>query len=243
MMKLRCLCVLGVVALLMATAPQARAAKITIDEVVQILLLDEAGVQSMEFDVVKSPGLAGETRGTAKWQRGERTQQIYTTDGNGDPLANAVKEVTNSTSILEVGLDGLSSYWENAFSEMNGDLLSVMRGVATDPQAIWVFASGKTIMDEAVDNLYTIKAIGGPIEIRLNVNLAMKVVTRMEKYHFGTLKSTADADDFVLVGTIYLPGTTVVDSDVTDADPPITFNYSNHVLNPVFDERTFEMPQ
>lgn len=235
---------LFVFAMVMSVAvPGAWADKITIDEVVHILLLEEAKVQSIQFDVVKSPGTGEEMRGSAKWLSGGKIQQIYTEDGLGDPLPNNVKEVANEASLLEVGVDGQAGYWENAFDYLSMDMITGLRGVAIDPQIIWVFSDGKTITDEAVDNLYTIKAIGAGVEIRLDIDLVLKVVTRGETYRFGSLLSTSDAGSFALVDTIYLPSTMTVDKDVTDVEPPITFNYSNYVLNPTLQERAFTMPQ
>jgi hypothetical protein len=71
----------------------------------------------------------------------------------------------------------------------------------------------------------------------------MRVIRRLEKYEFGVLKSFYEADSFALVDTVYLPNNIVVDSDVNDAEPPITFTYSNYQVNPSLADRLFELPQ
>lgn len=228
----------------MAVVSTSAAQSIVVDEVIQSLLLEEAKVQHMQFDVVKAPGTADELRGTAKWRSGGSVQIVYTEDGTGTPLTNPVKEVANATSILTVDESADRSYWANSVYFLSGDLISMLRGVATDLKLIWVFSNGKTIIAEAPDEVYTIHALGGGTEVRLTVDLTMKVVTRIETHSFGVLKSTVDASGFALVeSTIYLPGTVVVDDDVTDGDPPVTYTYSNYDVNPTIEERTFRMPQ
>lgn len=226
----------------MIVNPQAWAQKIVIDEVIHGLLLEEAKLESIQFNVVRSPGTADEVRGVVKWRQDGNTQVVYTTDGNGDPLPNDETEVVNETSILEIGLDGQRRYWSNYFDPMNSSLLNIFRGVATNPQLIWVFSNGKTVVDEASDDRYSIVTLGGA-DIRLEVDMQRRVVTRVEKYAFGTLKSTYNVADFVLVGNSYLPTSITTDGDVGDAEPPLVYEYSNFVLNPSLPDRIFEMPQ
>ena len=101
--------IIGVVAILTATAfgsPPAEAQKITIDEVIHMLLLEESQIQSIQVDLVQNQGTAEELRGFLKWRSGGNAQLNYTTDGNGDPLPNPIVQVINETSILDLAADG-----------------------------------------------------------------------------------------------------------------------------------------
>jgi hypothetical protein len=224
--------------------PQAWSQQIVIDEVLHALLLNEAQILSLQADVVESPGTAEEMRGVVKWQSGGKVQIIYTDDGNGDPLPNSVIVVTNETSFLNIGLDGQRNYRVNAFDYLTGDLITMLRGIAVDPQQLWVFSNEKTIINETGDQQYAIRTLGSAIQIRLEVDLPRRVVTRIETYAYGALTSTVEASSFSLVGgVVYLPATVIVDPDVTDGVGPVTYNYSNYSINPSFSDRIFEMPQ
>jgi hypothetical protein len=125
----------------------------------------------------------------------------------------------------------------------SGDVITILRGVAVDPQLIWVFSNDKTIIDEDPGGQYSVKAIGASMELRMVIDISKKVVTSMETYAFGSLQSTYQASGFVLVGSLYLPSSVTADPDVNDANPPETFAYSNYVVNPSLPGRIFLMPQ
>lgn len=229
-----------VVALSIGSTVPAMAEKITVEEVILAVLIDDFKTDDYSADITAGQGLAGEQRGTVIYRKTNKYRMTFTEDGNGDLVDKVVVSDGRSATLFDNDA-GTVEHQDLGIDPMNMDFRALYYLSARSPILHFTFSDGSTARDKVPSNQYDLKLQGADLDISIKLDVARRVLLE-KRVDLGAGKSITQAfSDFLLAGSVYVPGTQTLTYDM---GTPITRVdvFSNYALNQDPSSSLFDVP-
>jgi outer membrane lipoprotein-sorting protein len=215
----------------------ALAQKITVEEALLAVLIDDFKIDDYSADATVDQGTGGEQRGTLVYQKTNKLRMTFTENGTGSPIDKVV--VTNEQSVTVFDNDADTVQFQALGKDpMNMDLRSLYYLSSQSPVLYWTFADGSTIKDVDPSDQYDLKLQGANFDITIKVDVARRVLLEKVADLGGGNTFRQTFSNFSPVSSVYMPGR----QDIDYAGATRVDIFSNYGLNQNPAASLFEVP-
>jgi outer membrane lipoprotein-sorting protein len=203
------------------------AEKISVDEVLLAVLVDDFKVDDYTAQVTLANGTSSERSGTTVYKKTNIFRTTIEEDELGNPLDGVMIFDGSSLTVYDDQAHTVQ-HVEQGNDPLSMDFRSLYFLSAQSPILHWTFSDGSTLKDVAPSNQYELRLQGADLGITIKVDTARRAVVERRVDLGGGKYFLEVHSDFATVGGVSLPGRRNLSDNLGNTREDL---YSSYVVN------------